>query len=237
MNSSQESRWLSIVIPVKNEQKNIGVLLNQIDKALKNIDSYEIVVINHSSTDNTLHILKDFSAKHKTLRILTIQDNNIKLGEAIQAGINFAYGKYIITMDGDLSHPVYYLPKFISYFQQGYDFILGGRYQKHQPAFYPIQRYYISKIFNTIPRIYLQNGMSDFTTGFRGFRKLFFEKLTFKSQDFNFHLELNIKLSRYIKNRKEIPIQYIKREEGTSKLRYRQQFLGYVKAILFGVFT
>ena len=226
---------VSIIIPVKDEEKNLELLLQGIVHIIPDTWNYEIFVIDHNSIDTTPLILEKQQRIIPQLKILRIRNPKIKLGSAFQLAFRKTQYPFIITMDGDLSHPVSFLPRFLIGFEHKHDFIIGGRYNVHQPRFDPITRYYISRLFNYIPRIFTKNLVSDFTSGYRGFQSDLVQNHVFISTDFSFHLELNLFLTLNSKTPTEIPIVYVKRKHGKSKLKYFQQFAGYFKAIFYGM--
>ncbi len=96
---------LSLVIPVFNEEENISILIDQIQKALENYNfPWELIIVDDGSTDKTFEVLKTVSLeKGKHVRILELA-RNFKQTAATQAGIDFARGDVIVTMDGDLQN-------------------------------------------------------------------------------------------------------------------------------------
>ncbi len=91
---------LSVVIPVHNERENIVSLLKEIDAVLQTRISYEIVVVDDKSSDQSLEALKQCKLKHNNLRILS---HNMHCGQssAIRTGILAAVGELVVTLDGD----------------------------------------------------------------------------------------------------------------------------------------
>lgn len=89
----------SVVVPVYNEEENVGLLAGEIATALKNMP-YEMIFINDNSTDSTLETLKALKKKHPTLRVLSHQ-NNAGQSRGVRSGVLAAKGEYIATLDGD----------------------------------------------------------------------------------------------------------------------------------------
>ncbi len=183
-------------------------------------EPFEILVINDCSTDETGAILKKMQAAYSQLRFITLNPRVIvPVGQAIRLGIKKAFGKFIISMDGDGSHLPEELRGFIQQKKQGKIAVIGGRYLPGQAPFQPISRYFISKLFNFFIREVLGRKIFDLTTGYRLFLREI--GLNLLSQDFEVHIELNLKLSRLPEKAvKEIPIHYTKRKFGKSKLKY-----------------
>src|SRR6056300_425307 len=91
---------ISIVVPVMNEEDNIELLISQINDALKGVD-FEVIFVDDGSSDNTLNLLrKHASDSFKVVEFM----KNFGQSSAMQAGIDFASGKYIATLDGDLQN-------------------------------------------------------------------------------------------------------------------------------------
>ena len=96
---------LSIIIPAFNEGSNITATCLEIQEALKKFTfSYEIVVIDDGSKDNTYKIVKKFAQKHKNIKLIRHQIN-LGLGAAYNTGIQNANGTYSIMIPGDNAHP------------------------------------------------------------------------------------------------------------------------------------
>ncbi len=135
MSSNQNNPFLSIVIPLFNEEE---VLLLLIKELKSNCDAlgknYEIIFVNDGSIDNTAGLLEGLA--HKDLKIKVIQfSRNFGHQAAFNAGIDFAQGDVVITMDGDLQHPPRLIKDFIKEAEAGYDIVIGERlYNKQNSA-------------------------------------------------------------------------------------------------------
>ncbi len=211
----------TILIPAKNEAESLEPLISSIFTEMTQAKkSFEILVINDNSTDETENILEQYHEKYPNLRYITIPPKlPAPVGTAIRLGIKKANGNFIITMDGDGSHEPKSLKDFISQKQNGKIAVIGGRYLTSQRPFQPLTRYYISKTFNFLAKMFLGRKIFDLTSGYRLFSKKVGADL--KSSDFELHIELNLKISRLPSEKiAEIPINYKKRKFGKSKLKY-----------------
>ena len=122
---------LSIVIPVYNEEGNVTLLTNHIDKVLDGYQ-YEIIYIDDCSTDNTRKEIKDLN--HAKVVLVELR-KNYGQSSAIAAGIDVAKGDYIITMDGDLQNDPSDLPAMLDkLIEDDLDMITGIR-QKRKDSF------------------------------------------------------------------------------------------------------
>ena len=91
---------ISVVVCVYNEEANIRPLVEQIREALKGID-YELIYVDDGSTDRTLEELK--KVQFENLKILELR-KNYGQSSALAAGIDYANGDFVATMDGDLQN-------------------------------------------------------------------------------------------------------------------------------------
>ena len=117
---------ISVIIPVYNEENNINELYNRIAKALKDINDYEIIFINDCSTDNTEERIKLLCNNAKEVKLISLS-RNYGHQIALSCGYDFANGKAVISLDGDLQHPPEILPEMIKLWKDGGEIIIGRR--------------------------------------------------------------------------------------------------------------
>ncbi len=136
---------LSIVIPVYDEQDNVVLLTEAIEAALVGY-RYEIIFIDDFSMDNTRNVVKNM----KNPKVVLIEmKKNYGQSSATMAGIDYAKGDYIITMDGDLQNDPSDIPKMLEILKSGdWDLVTGIR-KKRQDS---LIRTFPSKIANLIIR-------------------------------------------------------------------------------------
>lgn len=126
---------LSVVIPLFNEEEVLPLLIKELKSNCDALGkSYEIIFVNDGSTDNTAGLLRVFA--HEDLKIKVIQfSRNFGHQAAFNAGIDFAGGDVVITMDGDLQHPPRLIKDFIKEAEIGFDIVIGERlYNKQNSA-------------------------------------------------------------------------------------------------------
>ncbi len=126
---SMESRLLSVVIPLFNEEENIVPLCEElipILKKLKNFTSYELVMVNDGSTDTSLNLLKSLAEKDKNVKVISFT-RNFGHESATYAGIINAKGDAVVLMDADRQDPPELIFEFEKEFLQGYDIVFGQR--------------------------------------------------------------------------------------------------------------
>ncbi len=159
---------ISIIIPCYNEENNLkrGVL-NEVDDYLKTTDfTYEVLVCNDRSTDDSFQLVKEFIATHPHFTLLDLPKGG-KPG-AIWGGIQSARYPFILFTDMDQSTPLKELEKFIPYFEQNYDIVIGSRGRDRQGN--SVLRQLGSKVFATARNILLQSNITDTQCGFKAMK-------------------------------------------------------------------
>ena len=137
---------LSVVVCVYNEEENIQPLIEQIRTELDGMD-YEIVYVDDGSTDSTLEKL--FELKDERLRVVEFR-RNYGQSAALAAGIEYAEGEWIVTMDGDLQNDPSDIRRMLAYAEENRLDLLAGIRQKRQDGM--VLRKIPSKIANWMIR-------------------------------------------------------------------------------------
>lgn len=143
--------YLSIIIPVYNEEENIKTLHEKIKNAVENIsEQYEIIYVDDGSKDNSYNELKSIKDDHT--KIIKFR-KNFGQTAALQAGINNSEGKIIIAMDADLQNSPDDIPKLLEKYNEGYDLVSGWRKNRLDNCIRTIPskiaNYIISKVTKT----------------------------------------------------------------------------------------
>ncbi len=159
---------LSIIIPNYNEIENLqrGVL-DEVANYLKKVDfSWEVIISDDGSKDQSLSFLDNFAKKHKNFRIL----HNPHQGKAqtIWSGIQAARGEIILFTDMDQSTPLSEIEKLLPWYKQGFDVVFGSRGRARKN--FPWYRQLTSWGFRTFRQIFLLAEVSDTQCGFKSFR-------------------------------------------------------------------
>lgn len=158
---------LSVIIPVKNEEKNIAALIAAIQASLAGID-YELLVVDDGSEDNTDQEVLD-NADHCTT-LIALQ-KNYGQSAAIRAGIDHAFGRYVVMLDGDLQNDPSDIPAMLSLLKKGeWDMVAGNR-KNRQDGF--LLRKIPSSIANALIRCLTGIRLRDFGCTLRVFKKEF----------------------------------------------------------------
>jgi glycosyltransferase involved in cell wall biosynthesis len=137
---------LSIVVPLYNEVDNVQPLYLAITSAMAGkIDSYEVVLVDDGSKDDTYYRAAMLVDQDPRIRVVRFRRNYGQTA-AMAAGIKHARGDVIITMDGDLQNDPTDIPMLLSLIDQGYDIVVGWRRKRKDGG----ARVFVSKIANRI---------------------------------------------------------------------------------------
>lgn len=159
------NKYLSVVVCVYNEADNVKPLVQQITGALSGLD-YELIYVDDGSTDGTLQELKNLH--HPALRIIELS-KNYGQSSALAAGIEYARGKFIITMDGDLQNDPSNIPSMVQLAEDGdWDLVAGIRVKRKDGM---LLRKIPSKIANFFIRTLSGVKMKDYGCTLKVFRR------------------------------------------------------------------
>lgn len=125
--------YYSVVIPVYNEEANLGELYRQLLAMLKIKDkTYEIIFINDGSKDKSLSILSALNKKDKQVKVVNLS-RNFGQQAAVMAGLESAAGEIVATVDADLQDPPEVLSQMLDRVEEGYDVIYGISSSRRDP--------------------------------------------------------------------------------------------------------
>ena len=139
-----QSPEISIVVPLLNEQDNIGPLYEQITQTLTDVYDYEIIFVDDGSSDNSFDILAKLQKTDARIRVICFR-RNFGQTAALSAGFAHARGKVIVAIDADLQNDPADIPKMIARLDEGFDVVSGWRKKRHDNA---VTRLLPSKIAN-----------------------------------------------------------------------------------------
>lgn len=139
------SPFLSLVIPVYNEEANLPELFQRLTAALEKIGRpFEIIFVNDGSKDRTSHILKNFfDERPHQIRVVEF-NGNYGQHMAIMAGFELSEGEFAITLDADLQNPPEEIPKIVALIDAGHDYVGSFRLDRQDNWF----RTYASRLAN-----------------------------------------------------------------------------------------
>lgn len=163
----KQNIYLSVVIPILNEKDNIKEVHDELAKVLQSLkSSYEIIYIDDGSRDGTTKILTKLAKKHQFVNSIIFR-RNFGQTAAFAAGINYAIGKIIITMDGDQQNDPNDIPKIMDKIKQGFDVVSGWRYKRQDPFL----RCLLSRIANRIISWVTKVQLHDYGCSLKAYRQ------------------------------------------------------------------
>lgn len=208
---------ISIVVPTYNESGNIRNLLQAVSNILEGYD-YEIIIVDDNSPDGTAGIVRKIISGDNNRIRLVVRSSKLGLGSAILEGFSIAKGNYLLMIDADLSHRPEDIKRLVDN-RKGADIIIGSRYIKGGKIIgWPVKRKIISKVAILLVKILFNLSIKDPVSGFVLYRKETFEHLDGKLKPIGYKLLLEVLAKSPGLTITEIPITFIDRKAGKSKM-------------------
>jgi dolichol-phosphate mannosyltransferase len=152
---------VSIVVPVYNEEANIPLLTERLEKVLAGC-RHEILFVDDGSRDGTLEKIKALHSSNPHLGYLCLS-RNFGHQNAIKAGLDHASGDCVITMDGDLQHPPELIPGMLEKWREGFEVVYTIRDDNRDvPLFKRATARVFYGLINLIADVKVQEGTADF---------------------------------------------------------------------------
>ena len=183
---------------------------------------FDLLIIDDNSPDLTWKILKEYQKRFKNFKLI-VREKKLGLDTAHKQAFNYARENdydYLVTMDVD-SHEPKSILEIIKELELDYYFVIGSRYMKDGKCDYTGYRHFVSRYGNKFIKNILNINLDEFTTSFRGFnlekiKDFDISKLKFKG--YSFLMETVFRLNSQGYKIKQIPIHFIERKYGRSKI-------------------
>lgn len=234
-----------VIIPTYNEIENIS---NIIDAVISQSVEFDILIIDDGSPDGTASVVRDKMRQYEGRVFLEERKGKLGLGTAYIHGFKWAKNhgyNYIIEMDADFSHNPNDLPKLYNACKNdGADLSIGSRYISGVNVVnWPMGRVLMSYYASAYVRIVTGMSVRDTTAGFVCYKRkvldtLDLDKIEFKG--YAFQIEMKFKAYKHGFKIKEVPIIFVNRELGTSKMNssiFGEAVFGVIKLRLRSLFT
>jgi undecaprenyl-phosphate 4-deoxy-4-formamido-L-arabinose transferase len=206
----EDRPYLSIIVPVYNEEKNIDALLDRLYPVMTATgQSFEIIFTDDGSKDSSLKILREKSRELPEVRIIEF-NGNFGQHMAILAAFELCRGEIVITLDADLQNPPEEIPKLIREVEAGHD-VVGTIREKRQDSFF---RLIASRLVNITTNRMTGMQMSDYGCMLRAYHRNVIDNINRCKESTTFIPALAQTFSAYPS---EIKVSHAERAEGASK--------------------
>ena len=212
-----------IIIPTYNELENLTRLLPEV---LSKDESIDVLIVDDNSPDGTAAFVEDQMTTNNRIHLIK-RPSKQGLGTAYIAGFKFAlkngYG-FVFEMDADFSHDPKEIPRFLDEIKNA-DVVLGSRYINGVNVInWPMRRLLLSSFANLYTRFITGMPVHDATGGYKCFRRKVLEAINLEkvtSNGYAFQIEMSFKAWKKGFSVKEIPIIFVDRVKGKSKMSKR----------------
>ncbi|MBL8008100.1 MAG: polyprenol monophosphomannose synthase [Ignavibacteria bacterium] len=220
-----------VIIPTYNEADNILKIIPEVLKNSSGDRDYNILVVDDNSPDGTAGLVENLN--NEKVNILKREKKN-GLGTAYLAGFKYAIKNgydYVFEMDADFSHDPKYLNIFIEKIEAGYDLVIGSRYINGISVLnWPLRRLIMSYLASVYTRVVTGLNVMDTTAGFMCYRVESLKQINLdevKSNGYSFQIEMKFKFFKKGFRIFEVPILFIDRREGESKMSRKVVYEAY----------
>lgn len=226
---------VSLVIPARNEEKNIGHTIKEIQAEFTQHHlEYEIVVVNDGSTDQTETIVLALNQQDPRIRLV----NNSAphgFGNAIKKGLDHFKGDYVIIVMADASDDPKDMVQYTKEMQKGYDCCFGSRWGNGAVVEnYPKHKLFLNRIVNWGISLFFGLKYKDVTNAFKCYSRKTIEGIKpILSHHFNITVELPLKAVVRGYSYTVVPTNWYNRKAGTSALKLEEMGSRYLFIVLY----
>ncbi|MCI4674451.1 glycosyltransferase family 2 protein [Candidatus Mycolicibacterium alkanivorans] len=225
MRTTAPSQTVSLVIPVRNEARNIAWVLEQIAD-----DVDEIILVDGDSTDATLITARSY---RPDIRVVS-QDGPGK-GSALRTGFLAAKGDLIVMMDADGSMAPQEIRHYVHFLSNGYDFVKGSRFiggggSLDITPFRRLGNWFLLTVFNSV----YDSDLTDLCYGFCAFHRRYLELLQLSATGFEIEAEMTVRAMQAGLRVAEVPSLELPRRHGKSNLRAVRDGMRVLRTVLKG---
>lgn len=224
-------RKILVIIPTYNESENIPKIIPEVLAHSNDKNEFNVLVVDDNSPDGTASIVKSLNNPNVNL---IEREGKLGLGTAYVRGFKYAIeNKYdlVFEMDADFSHDPKYLPEFLEKIDAGADMVVGSRYINGVSVLnWPMSRLILSYFANMYTRFVTGLKVRDTTAGFACYKvpslaQIELDKV--RSNGYSFQIEMKFKMYKKGFKIVEIPILFIDRRAGESKMSKKVVYEAY----------
>jgi glycosyltransferase involved in cell wall biosynthesis len=232
--AARDAHALSIVIPAKNEEESLPLVVARITAACRagGHTLRDIVLVDDGSSDNSWEVMSKLAGESDVIQAIRLRRNFGK-ATALMVGIGACRGDLIITMDADLQDDPDEISRFVETLDRGYDLVSGWKKERLDP----LNKTLPSRLFNKVTATLSGVKLNDFNCGFKAYRREIFDAIQLYGELHRYVPVLANALGYRIA---EIPVRHHARRFGTSKYgvaRYLRGFLDLLTVVLITRFA
>jgi undecaprenyl-phosphate 4-deoxy-4-formamido-L-arabinose transferase len=211
--NSQITRFISILVPVYNEEGNLPQLLERLLNVAAGIDKrVEILLVDDGSRDRSAELIAAAAEQHPDVLIAILLNRNYGQHAAIMAGFEYSSGEAVITLDADLQNPPEEIPKLLAELDKGCDVVGTIRVNRQDNYF----RRQASRLVNFVVQRVTGGEMSDYGCMLRAYRRSIVDAMLSCHERSTF---IPILANSFSRNTSEVEVLHSEREYGQSKYR------------------
>lgn len=208
--ATENQPYLSVVIPVFNEEDNLAELQARLALALGASPwSWEVIYVDDGSRDRSWELLGRIQAQDPHVRLVRF-NRNYGQHMAIFAGFETVRGEVVVTLDADLQNPPEEVPKLVAKLEEGFDVVSGWRQNRHDSVLRKIPTWMVAKLTSRVVGVRLK----DYGCMLRAYRREVVEAMC-ASQETSSYIPALANL--YAASVAEIPVAHAERSAGQSK--------------------
>jgi undecaprenyl-phosphate 4-deoxy-4-formamido-L-arabinose transferase len=211
MNLKSPQPYISVIIPVYNEEENLRELGERLMRTLTGMGRpFEIILVDDGSSDRSWAILTELHQRYpQNLRALQF-NRNFGQHQAIFAGFHAARGQVMLTLDADLQNPPEEIPRLVAKIEEGYDTVGGWRENRRDSLFRRLPSHLMNLVMSKVTGVRLR----DYGCMLRAYRREVIDSINQCQESSSFIPALANLFSRRVA---EIPVGHAQRERGQSK--------------------
>lgn len=231
-----------IVMPTYNEVASAPAIIKSVLTEAPHVD---LLIVDDGSHDGTVESIRASLSGSFVNRVSFLErTQKTGLGAAYLAGFDWGHQRnyeLLIEMDADGSHQSSDLVKLLSAFQknQNMDLVLGSRWIPNGSVVdWPMHREYLSRTANLYAGLILKSSVKDMTSGFRIYKASSLRKIDFRdiqSQGYCFQIEMTRKILDINGKVLEVPITFVERKYGSSKMNWKIVLEAMIRVTLWGL--
>jgi glycosyltransferase involved in cell wall biosynthesis len=221
---------ISVVVPVRNEERSLGPLLDELGRALEPLgDAWEVVFVDDGSTDGSFAALTRLHDSHANVRVVRLRRNFGKAA-ALAAGFEQATGDVVVTIDGDGQDDPAEIPRLLAKLDEGFDLVSGWKTRRRDP----LPRRVLSRLFNAVTSRVSGIRLHDMNCGLKAYRGEVVRGLNLYGE---LHRFIPVLAHQEGYRVAELPVGHRPREHGRSRYgleRYLRGFLDLLTVSFMG---